>query len=407
MDALHDVAQQALQFLFLPGDACRVLAHLETGNGHAAGVRRLARREQDARCLKSVHAFEIGRHVGAFGNRIDAVGQHHPGIVAADLVLRRAREGDLAGHDPGPLTGVEAAAELLRVLLDAPTADVLQLLDERQFLVGEAGRIVDEAVRVGERDRLAAEVQHLLDRMLGNVAGTGHQDGRIFHGPAGALEHVFHEVHGAVAGGFGADRAATVLQALAGQDTDVAIGDALELAEHVADLATTDADVAGRNVDILTDMAVQLGHEGLAETHHFGFRLALRVEVGAALAAAHRQAGQRVLESLLEGQELEHALVDRRMEADAALVGSDRAVVLDAIAAVDADMSGIVLPADAKRDHPVRLGHALEDLVLVVFRVVADVVEYALGDFTECLDELGLPRVALLHTLDEFIQARY
>jgi hypothetical protein len=50
----------------------------------------------------------------------------------------------------------------------------------------------------------------------------------------------------------------------------------------------------------------------------------------AALAAAHRQRGERVLEHLLEGEELEDAEVDRRVEAQAALVRADRAVHLDA-----------------------------------------------------------------------------
>ena len=83
------------------------------------------------------------------------------------------------------------------------------------------------------------------------------------------------------------------------------VGDALVLAEHVADLAAADADVAGRHVHVGADMAVELGHEALAEAHDLVVALALGIEIGAALAAAHRQAGQRVLEGLLEGEELE------------------------------------------------------------------------------------------------------
>jgi hypothetical protein len=82
-------------------------------------------------------------------------------------------------------------------------------------------------------------------------------------------------------------------------------------------------------------VAVELGHERLAEAHHLVVALALGVEVRAALAAAHGQRGQRVLEDLLEGEELEDAEVDRGVEAQAALVGADGAVELDAEAAVD------------------------------------------------------------------------
>ena len=63
--------------------------------------------------------------------------------------------------------------------------------------------------------------------------------------------------------------------------------------------------------------------KALAEAHNLSVGLALRVEVGAALAAAHGQRGKAVLEDLLEAQELDDAQVDGRMQAQAALVGSD------------------------------------------------------------------------------------
>ncbi len=56
-------------------------------------------------------------------------------------------------------------------------------------------------------------------------------------------------------------------------------------------------------------MLGKLGHEGLAETHDFIITLALRVKVGTALAAAHRQAGQAVLENLLKSEEFNDGLV--------------------------------------------------------------------------------------------------
>src|SRR5271169_6668241 len=48
----------------------------------------------------------------------------------------------------------------------------------------------------------------------------------------------------------------------------------------------------------------------------------------------HGQRGQRVLEDLLKGEELQDAQIDRGMEAQAALVGADGAVHLDAEAAI-------------------------------------------------------------------------
>ena len=54
-------------------------------------------------------------------------------------------------------------------------------------------------------------------------------------------------------------------------------------------------------------MAVKLVHESLTETHHLSIALAAGREVGAALASAHGQSGERVLESLLESKEFEDA----------------------------------------------------------------------------------------------------
>ena len=130
-------------------------------------------------------------------------------------------------------------------------------------------------------------------------------------------------------------------------------------------------------------------------------RLALGIEVRPALAAAHRQAGERVLEGLLEGEELEHALVDARVEADAALVGPDRVVVLDAVAALDAHAAVVVLPADAEADHAVGLGDAAQDLLGVVGLLVLDEAEDVLGHFLHRLDELRLVRIALLDAFHE------
>ena len=61
----------------------------------------------------------------------------------------------------------------------------------------------------------------------------------------------------------------------------------------------------------------------------------LGVKVGAALAAAHGERGQRVFEYLLKAEELDNGEVDRRMEAKPALVGAYGGVVLHAVAAVD------------------------------------------------------------------------
>ena len=210
------------------------------------------------------------------------------------------------------------------------------------------------------------------------------------------------EVDGAVAGRLGADQRAAVGQALAGQHAVEAVGDALVLAEQEADLAAADADVAGRDVGVRADVAVELRHERLAEAHHLVVALALGVEVRAALAAAHRERGEAVLEDLLEGEELEHAEGDGRMEAQAALVGADRAVHLDAEAAVDLDLALVVHPGYAEHDDALGLDQPLEDARIAVGLGCLDHRVHRLDDLAHRLVELrlvGVPGHHLGHEL--------
>ncbi len=138
----------------------------------------------------------------------------------------------------------------------------------------------------------------------------------------------------------------------------VPVGDALVLPEQVADLAAAHADVARGDVRVLADVAVELGHERLAEPHDLAVGPPARVEVGAALAAADGHARERVLEDLLEAEELHDAEVDRRVEPQAALVRAERRVELDAEAAVDLHAPGVVHPRDPEDDLALRLTRA-------------------------------------------------
>jgi hypothetical protein len=150
-------------------------------------------------------------------------------------------------------------------------------------------------------------------------------------------------------------------EALAGEHAGlVAVGDALVLAEQVADLAGADADVTGRHVGVLADVAVELGHERLAEAHDLGLGAALRVEVGAALAAADRQPVRAFLKICSKPRNLMIDEVDARVEAQTALVGAQRGVELHAEAAVDLHLALVVDPRHAEDDLPLGLAHARE-----------------------------------------------
>ena len=188
------------------------------------------------------------------------------------------------------------------------------------------------------------------------------------------------------------------MSALAGEHARlVAVRHALVLAEEVADLAAADADVTGGHVAVLADVTGELGHERLAEPHDLGVGAALGVEVAAALAAADGHAGERVLEDLLEAEELHGAEGDGRVEPQPALVGAERRVVLHAEAAVDLHATGVVDPRHPEDDLPLGLADALEDRRLHVPGVLVEHAVERVEDLVHGLVELGLAGVARQH----------
>ena len=121
------------------------------------------------------------------------------------------------------------------------------------------------------------------------------------------------------------------------------------------------------------------------------------IKVAAALAAAHGQAGEAVFEHLLEAQELDDRSVHAGMQAQAALVGADGAVELDAVTAVHLHLAGVVHPGHAELDEALGLHDSLQHTVLFIFGVFfADDLQ-ALQNLAHCLQELLLAGIALLH----------
>ncbi len=210
-------------------------------------------------------------------------------------------------------------------------------------------------------------------------------------------QHLRREVHAPVAGGLGADERAAPVEPLAGEDAGELVPQPLVLAEEEPDLAPAHADVARGDVGVGADVAEQLGHEALAEAHDLDVALALGIEVRPALAAAHRQRGERVLEDLLEGQELQDAQVHRGVEPQPALVGADRAVHLDAVAAVDLDLPLVVHPRHPEHQHPLGLDDALDDARMAVLGMAVEDEGERLQHLLHRLVELRLRGVLGLH----------
>lgn len=83
-----------------------------------------------------------------------------------------------------------------------------------------------------------------------------------------------------------------------------------------------------RDISVRPNVPVELKHESLAEPPDLAVGLALGVKVRSTLSTTHAQTSERVLEGLLETQELEDGEVDRGVQAETALERSQRRVVL-------------------------------------------------------------------------------
>src|SRR6266496_295505 len=91
------------------------------------------------------------------------------------------------------------------------------------------------------------------------------------------------------------------------------------------------------------------------------------------------------------------------MEAQTTLIRSKGAVHLDAIAAVDLNMSFVVNPRNAELNHPLRLDNPLEDFAVPIFFVALDGWFDGFEDFGYRLKELRLIRIALFDDFENFL----
>ena len=155
-------------------------------------------------------------------------------------------------------------------------------------------------------------------------------------------------------------------------------------------------------------MSVQLGHEALAEGHHFPVGFALGIEIGTALAASDGKPGQGVLEHLLKTKELDDAEVHGRMQAQASLIGPDGAVELYTVARVHLNLALIVHPRHAEDHLTFRIYQPFQQRFLPVGLLVClDHNSEGLQNFLYSLMEFRLRGVFLNDLSDNLIYVRH
>ncbi len=172
MNALHDVMQLGIHFTVSPQQTHGVLGHFQTTDRHTAGVRCLARSEQDTGFLEQVDCLQRGRHVGALGHTHTTILDQLAGILGMQLVLRGTGHGNIALQMPRALSGEKLRAKLAGHFLDTAATHGFQIHQISPVLTCHAFRHIQGAAGVGQRNHLAAQLDHLLCRILGNVAGA-------------------------------------------------------------------------------------------------------------------------------------------------------------------------------------------------------------------------------------------
>jgi len=397
MDVLHDAAELGVDFFGGPVVTHGVLAHFHSGSGNTAGVNSLGG-GYDALGLQESKSVVGGGHVGNFDVVLDTVGNDLFSFDHLDLILSGARHANVNLDSPGLLFGEELAAELVSIVLSlvaAGSAHLEQIVD--LFFGDDSVGIIDISVGAGDGNDLGAEFSSLLADAPSDLTETGNGNGLALDVVIFMLQNFDSVVHSTVTGGFGTEVGAAEAEALTGEDAVVpSAGNALILAVQIADFTSANTDVTGRNVHVGADMTIELGHEGLAETHDFSVAAAAGVEVGAALSAADGQGGQAVFEGLLKGEELHDAHGDGGMEAQAALVGADGAVMLYAEAAVYLNITIVINPGYTEGDDAFGFNESFEQAALFVFGMLFDNYFERFENFFDGLEKFFFTRVALL-----------
>ena len=292
----------------------------------------------------------------------------------------------------------------LGVFRDAAALNLFDLL--YQIKIDTIG-VVDPTRGVRKRNNLSTKLLGFFGCVDSNIAGTRNRNSLALERVTLALEVFLHKINQVIASGLGTSQGTAIGQALASENAFPNIANTLVLAEHIANLASTGSNIASRNVGVGANVLAKFSHERLAETHNLCVGLALGIEVGSTLAAAHRKRGEAVLENLLKAKELDNAQVYRGMEAKTALVRSKTAIELHAEAAVNLHLARIINPRNTEHNNALGLYNSLKQTCLLILGIRVDDRLQRRKNLGNSLNKLRLVCVLGLYLLDDGVNVAH
>ena len=339
-----------------PTEVHGILAHLQSGCGHASGVDSLARSVKHLMGNERINGFGRTSHIGDFAHAYHSVFDKVPGIFSVQLVLRGARQSDIALHFPRTAACHELSP---RKAFRIGAANIVPARTKfqhvRNLFFVEPVFVINVSVGTGNSHHLGAHLCGLLGSAPGYIAESA--DGHALAPDVDTFvgQHFTHKIEPSISGGLGAHQRATEFKPFSGEHTAPIPRKLLILPEEVAHFSCPHTDITSRDVDFRTDITVKLVHESLTETHDFGIALAAWRKIGTSLTSPHGQCGQCIFECLLKTKELQYGKVHGRMETQSTLIRADGTVELYPITQVDLNLSLVVHPRDPEHDDAFRL----------------------------------------------------
>ena len=204
---------------------------------------------------EQVDSFSCTSHVGYFGYAWCLVLDQLACIVCVQFVLGGTRQCDIHFLFPGFLAGIEGrTGEFFGVRSYNIITWVTQFQHIIDLFSGNAVRIIDIAVRAGDRDDFCTQFGSLCGSSPSDVSETGDSNSLTFNIYTMSFQHLVNEVEGTETGCFGTEDRAAEFHTFTCERTGVFASQFLIHTIHITDFTSSYTDVTRRNIAVRSEV---------------------------------------------------------------------------------------------------------------------------------------------------------